>query len=315
LHYFHVEPFENTTASRLKYKKGVSHIEHELELCKETHAKLLEDTDSLINNMTDDDKRMIFLRNENKSVREELKRLNKLLTELVEFRRAMLKKKPMTARGPKPEVNAQEARNLEKMLNNLENEHKKVSGRLEEISNPQYLVDLKERIIALDLKIKKAGKNKKNLEVEQLLREKKIDKVIDVGEPEYAQEIGHIKTESNILDKKIRELDEALNRNSSTIEEIKQKTEEVKNQYKKLQETAEKEGINENINATAKTHDLDVKYRALQSAKESLTKTINLLKTRYTVTLGDYIQKKGNLQKNVSTAAVNVQSKNEYFFL
>ncbi len=314
-----IEPFEDTSKAKLRYKKGIIHIENELELLQETHAKLLEDSDTKIVHILYDEKKMAFLRNENKAVREELKRLNKLLTELVEFRRAVLKKKPPAAassRGiPKPEVRVQEIKNSEKMLANLEMEYERMARRIEQISDPQYLLDLKERIISMDHRIKKAEKNKKTLETEQVRREKIIDKVIEDGEPELLQDINHLKTEAAIFEKKLREIDEVLERKSTSLSDLSTRLEALRGEWKKLSEAADKEGIkSDTVGGTARTHELAVKYKTLLATKEGLVKTLNLVKTRYAVTLGDYVQKKGAMQKQVSAIAVSLQSKNEYPF-
>ena len=254
---------------------------------------------------------MAYLRNENKALRDELKRLNKLLTEFLEVRRAMFNKKQAITKGPpKPEVRLQEVKNAEKQLSILEIEYDRVSKRTEQLSNPQYLLDLKERLISLEHRIKKTGKNKKTLETEQVKREKIIDKVIEEGEPERLQEINHLKTEAAMFEKKLKEINEVLEKNGNSLTDMSQRMENAKSELKKLTDTADKQGVREPTE-TAKTHDLEVRYKNLFFMKENLMKGINLLKTRFHVTMGDYSQKKVNIQKQISSIAVTLHTKNE----
>jgi len=219
------------------------------------------------------------------------------------------RKKVRAASGPRADVNLQEIKNAEKQLQTSEMESQKLTHRFEQVSDPQYLLDLKERIVALNHRIKKMGKNKKNLEVEQGLREKKMGKVIDDGEPEMLQEINQIKTERAMTEKKMKEVDDTLEKRSSALHDHATRLENAKNEWKKMTEEGTKQGVR--IEAVSVDKDPTSAHGVLQANKAGLVKTINLLKTRYNVTLGEYAQKKTAMQKQISAVAESLQAKNE----
>ncbi len=215
--------------------------------------------------------------------------------------------------GPRSDVNLQEIRNAEKQLQVAEVEYERLSARLDQVGEPQYVLDLKERIVALNHRIKKMAKNKKTLEVEQIHREKRIGKVIDVGEPEQLQEINQLRTESVVIDKRTRELDENLCHRATALEDHSVRLDAGRGVWKRLCAEAEAAGIKLGAQREdQKMTEAGEKTKTLEAARNGLRKAINLLKTRYNVTLGEYTQKKASAQKQLAALAESLQAKNEY---
>lgn len=73
----------------------------------------------------------------------------------------------------------EEVKNSDKQMMNLMTEHQRLQKRLEEIANPSYMIDLRTNIKDAESQIKKLKREKKDLEVEQFRKEKKMDKIID----------------------------------------------------------------------------------------------------------------------------------------
>jgi len=300
---------------QFQYRKGISNVEQQFEACKEKFNELLKDSEPKMQGMSED-KKIIHLKYEDKMVREELKRLNLLITQLVESRREALKKKGKTFKCPNTEFYVKELQNAEKQLNNAETEYQKVSTRLTQISDPQYATELKERIIALSHRIKKAGKSKKSMEIEQLLREKRMEKTIEDGQSEFLSEINQIKSEESIIEKKHLDIDAEISKNTENLSEQNKKLAEVKEKFLKMCEEAKKYGIDPDLLGELSKEEKEKleKNEELFKKKDYLNKEINLIKTRSSVTLGDYIQKKTNLQKQLTVISKNLIEKNEYFY-
>ena len=68
---------------------------------------------------------------------------------------------------------------------NLMVEHQRLKARLDEVSNPSYMIELRNSIREADKKIRLLKREKKDLEVQQFRREKKMEKIIDpYGDPD-----------------------------------------------------------------------------------------------------------------------------------
>eukprot|EP00826_Nyctotherus_ovalis_P033721 TRINITY_DN2746_c0_g1_i1.p2 TRINITY_DN2746_c0_g1~~TRINITY_DN2746_c0_g1_i1.p2 ORF type:complete len:117 (+),score=48.10 TRINITY_DN2746_c0_g1_i1:568-918(+) len=80
-----------------------------------------------------------LLQKGNKRLQEELKKLNSLLTDFVELRRQAVKKQRSISNLPRPEVEIKKLDNTGKMLANAEDEYMRVTERINQVSDPQYL--------------------------------------------------------------------------------------------------------------------------------------------------------------------------------
>lgn len=203
---------------------------------------------------------------------------------------------------------------LEKKLFDIEEEYNMYGKKVEMATNPDYIKELRERILSMDLKIKKWEKSRKSIELKQKRNESKITKN-EFEEPDVSLELAQMKTELNNYGLKIAETDKIIEKNAQTMGNINVKYEETKEKHQKEIEEAkfvglDLSGINEmNQNVILK------KYRDVKVEKDNIIKTINLLKTRYNMTLQDYQQKITKSQQKVEDIAILIQSKNEYILL
>ena len=63
-------------------------------------------------------------------------------------------------------------------------EHNKLKRRLEVVSQPDYLVNLKRDLRTTEEEIKQQEKLKRQLKVDQLKRDKKLDHLVGKNEPD-----------------------------------------------------------------------------------------------------------------------------------
>lgn len=299
----------------------ISKIEKELLEQKEKYDKLFGEYDAQFD-MLSAERKNAKLKSENVLVREELKRLNKLINQLVESHKQStintynvvgLQRRGKTTAGVRRDLDQKEIDNAHKQLMNSENEYAKLAERIDQLSNPTYMTELKERIIAYNEKIKKMGKTKKKMEVAQIHREKAINKVIETGEPELLQQINGIKSESSICGKKLAEVDTSVEKRAEALTSSNQKLAELTGLLKAAEDEAAKLGIDPSA-AYQPSNELssnDIKFKSFEEKKNGVIQEINLIKTRLNVALGDYSQKKSKLQKALTTLAEQTQKKNE----
>ncbi len=119
-----------------------------------------------------------------------------------------MKKKP-TAREVNPDavfrMKEEELKNHEKLHKNLYSEQDKLQRRLDIISDPKYPAELKRRHQELDQRLKTLNKEQKLLVADQTRREKRLDKLINVGESEVQRDC--MNTQNNlttILDREMK---------------------------------------------------------------------------------------------------------------
>eukprot|EP01022_Parablepharisma_sp_SALTPOND_P001031 TRINITY_DN105458_c0_g1_i1.p5 TRINITY_DN105458_c0_g1~~TRINITY_DN105458_c0_g1_i1.p5 ORF type:complete len:241 (-),score=51.13 TRINITY_DN105458_c0_g1_i1:1406-2128(-) len=211
------------------------------------------------------------------------------------------------------EVNEQEYRNFERQLKYMEAEYSQYKERVDQISDPQYTTELKERIVTLTHKMKKLEKRKKRMETNQKKKDKDIIKKVEI-EPELSQNVVLLTSEVSALDQKLKELDMKLGKNANSLQEQSAKLTAAKEHWKKVSEEATGLSIETGLSKEENKSGKKTPYEEAAAKKAALEKTVNLLKTRYTVTLGEYTQKKIQLQNQVTNMAENIQRKNEYFF-
>ena len=98
-----------------------------------------------------------------------------------------LKKKPLV-REVNPDavfrMKEEELKNHEKIHKNLYSEQDKLQRRLDIVSDPKYPAELKRRHQELEQRLKTLNKEQKTLVADQARREKRLDKLINVGESE-----------------------------------------------------------------------------------------------------------------------------------
>lgn len=210
----------------------------------------------------------------------------------------------------------QELANFEKQLQFIEAEHHKYKERIDQVSNPQYLQELKERIVTLNHKEKRLEKRRKSMETAQKKKDTAIIKK-EEEEPEITQAVNALTKESVSLDDKLNECEAKIQKYVLAIQDQTAKLNEAQLHIKKLSDEGSALSINvkdvldhEKDHKPASKH--TDKFTELELKKTGLEKTLTLLKTRYSVTLGEYNQKKHQLQNEVNELSLNLHKKNEY---
>ena len=74
--------------------------------------------------------------------------------------------------------------NSDKAIVNLLREHGNLKRRLEEVQNPEFLISLKRQLKETEEEIQRQQKLSKQINVEQIQRDKRLDKISVKNEPE-----------------------------------------------------------------------------------------------------------------------------------
>ena len=222
-----------------------------------------------VESIEEEEQKMIFVDNQNKKLRKELKKMNDNLNNLLDYIKDLNLKKKKKQDKPIDQVlrtRNEEIKNSDKQMMNLMNEHQRLQKRLEEVSNPNYMIDLRNSIKEAEDKIKELKKDKKALEVEQFRREKKMDKIINHGEPENMKSINDAQKELEVVTDKLNklkakkeQLSEFKLKQDSQMDSLRQKLE-------KVMQKAKDYGIDEDI----KREELKIREEQQNADKESL---------------------------------------------
>ena len=89
-----------------------------------------------------------------------------------------------TLGGLRGTVAEREVQIADKAIVNLMKEHNKLKKRLELVQQPDFLINLKRDLRTTEEEIKQQEKLKRQLKVDQLKREKKLDNIIEQSEPD-----------------------------------------------------------------------------------------------------------------------------------
>lgn len=157
-------------------------------------------------------------------------------------------------------------KNSDKQMMNLMNEHQRLQKRLDEVSNPNYLIDLRNSIKEAEDKIKELKRDKKNLEVEQFRREKKMDKIINHGEPENMKSINDAQKELEVVTDKLSRLRAKKDKLAEFKISQDAQMENLKEKLEKVMQKAQECGIDEDV----KLEERKIKEEQLNLEKESL---------------------------------------------
>jgi hypothetical protein len=251
------------------------------------------------------------------------------LTEFVELRRLAVKKHRTrtVASTSYFEVEIMKLDNNNKMLSIAEEEYLQLATRLEQVADTQYMKKLKERLIALDLKIRKAEKANKLLESEKMKIDWRFENMLETGDSQITRDLNQVKSEGILINRKLKEIDAALAKRyklgidiGTKVERV-EKTEKAENieklrkRWKKLLEIAEREGIKLSDMEQNKGKEVgtkwDTKRKTLLTKKETLRRNIKAIKNKYTVTAKDYTKKVSEMQKKLTPLAETVKTKQE----
>lgn len=186
---------------------------------------------SLASLFVQNEKKKKYLKAENKLLRENLKRMSdnvNLLISKINVEHQKIKKiknltegapdSPTAAKLPpqlvsriqitsQSDLNANA--NTEKLIQNLTREQTKLRRRMEVISAPDFLANLKRDLRTTEEEIKQQEKLKRQLKLDQLRRERKLDNILIENEPEAMQQQVHDTMERlAYLKEKIEKLEE-----------------------------------------------------------------------------------------------------------
>jgi myosin heavy subunit len=229
----------------------------------------LKGTEEKVLAMEDEEQKKLYVDNQNKKLRKELKRMNDNLNKLIDYIKDLhLKKKDEKQRPISGILRArhEEVKNSDKQIMNLMTEHQRLTKRLSEISDPSYMINLRNGIKEAEDKIKQLKREKKDLEVEQFRKERKMDKIITYNEPENMRGINDAQKELEVVSTKLNK----LHQKREKLQEFKATQDEqmaaLKNRLEKVMKKAEEYGINEDI----KQEEIKMKEEKKMAEKENL---------------------------------------------
>ena len=216
-------------------------IEKELESMTDYYETLLAEYDARFDLMPQSEQ-LHELTTENTKLRDELKKLNDYITQMV-FSKTKKTLRRVTSSLPANSTTPGLVESLEKMLASSELECKQLQNRIAQVSDPNYIEEIQEKILAYEQKIKKAGKSRKTLEIEQKLRGKALNKASE-GQAEFEDfaETNELRRTIDVINKKMSEIDQEAERNAKNLQEKSSKLSEIKALHKKLLEGEESLG-------------------------------------------------------------------------
>eukprot|EP00826_Nyctotherus_ovalis_P050336 TRINITY_DN6156_c0_g4_i1.p1 TRINITY_DN6156_c0_g4~~TRINITY_DN6156_c0_g4_i1.p1 ORF type:complete len:333 (+),score=44.43 TRINITY_DN6156_c0_g4_i1:79-1077(+) len=170
-------------------------------------------------------------------------------------------------------------------LDFLKKQHAELTKRLEEVANPRYPEDLKERIANLDNKIKTAKQNVRRKEAEKFNENGKLQ-----------AELNKIRAEINQEEKKILEIEVSLAKNSENMCGSKLKNRRLVKHLKK-ESTPECDSNN--------------KLTTLKQRKHALVEEINNIRNANSTLITDLINQKSVLHNQILVTVKEIQSMNK----
>ena len=254
-----------------------------------------------VETIDDEEQKMNYVDRQNKKLRSELKKMNNNLNKLIDYIKDLhLKSKPK-AEDQKPvelilRARNEEVKNSDKQLMNLMNEHQRLQKRLDQVSDPTYMINLRKEIQDAEHKINVTlKKEKKQLEVEQFRREKKMDKIITYGEPENMKSINNAQKELEVVSERLSKLRAKKAKLAEFKQTQDQQMEVLKQRLEKVMKRAQDYGIDDDLKKEEaklredKETDLLVekekkRYKQLCEQKKKVNKElddkINILKSK-----------------------------------
>ena len=205
----------------------------------------------------------------------------------------------------KSEVDINRLKNARQELTYMENEYIKWLKRHEEVSDCQYVNDLKERIIVIDDRVKRMKKGKKLLEVERLHRENRMNKIIEIGKSDILVDMNKIKNDITVYQTKNTNLDQALERKENLIQRLRTKIEKLNITFNclKTEISTYKKSIQTPSNLRY--------YSTLKQRTLVLTKEINLIQTRNNIAYKDLANERLRLEKQIAEIENKIDQKNK----
>jgi len=219
----------------------------------------MKSTPQIVESLTDNDKKKRYLKNENKQLRDQLKSMSDNVNLLIEkMNQETLRKRKYLGAGissgggdnasaagqstaavskhgsvtgsTRIRAADQEIANTDKAVGNLLKEHAKLRRRLEEVQNPEFLINLKRHLKETEAEIQRQQKITKQLHTDQVRREQRLDRIIEKNEPEAVKHINDRTSRLAYLNEKLAELqqeklrtEELKAQQANTLDELKAK--------------------------------------------------------------------------------------------
>ena len=131
---------------------------------------------------------------------------------------------------------------------NLMVEHQRLQARLDQVSNPSYMIDLRNSIREADNKIKKLKRDKKDLEVQQFRRERKMEKIIDpYGQPDNMRSVNDAQKELEVITEKLNRLRAKKDKLAESKQSQDVQMDSLKTRLDKVMQKAKEYGIEDEI--------------------------------------------------------------------
>ena len=239
----------------------------EIQKSREKYKKLF--ASSLADSLPTDERKITYLENQNKVLTHEFKVLSGYLTTLIEIKNNDLylkegkaKTAPKHKAPPKEKIERKPSKTDlstdRGKLNMLIQDYNKINERLQQVSNPEFFIQLKAREKEAEVKTEQLKKRSKMLEIKQKQKDKDIAKTVQGGgKPEILEVMKKNQKELTILKEFVAEIDQKL-------ESINKKPEKYIN--------AEKEKHNKRYNELMEecySLDIDIKVAEKKEIKET----------------------------------------------
>eukprot|EP00826_Nyctotherus_ovalis_P003931 TRINITY_DN10816_c0_g4_i1.p1 TRINITY_DN10816_c0_g4~~TRINITY_DN10816_c0_g4_i1.p1 ORF type:complete len:353 (+),score=56.99 TRINITY_DN10816_c0_g4_i1:349-1407(+) len=255
-----------------------------------------------------------FFASENRLIAKELKLIDKLVSSLIRSHKfgklieiiiAVPMIKPVLKKSKLAE---QELSNLKTQEQHMEQEYLQYKAVLEKISDPYYLIKLKEKALVSTLKLHELEKTNKKLQADQRWNDKEISRKRE-GEPELLQSIAVLKEDTLLVEQKLEEVEEQIKKRAEVLKEQKEKLKSAKEQCNKLSE----EVIIQKTESNALTGiNIYEKYENLVKKRGELMKPFVLIRTRCAAAMGDYRHKEIHLREQIARLTLALQEKKLY---
>lgn len=243
----------------------------------------------------DEDERIGYLAEESNILRTELKSLNSALNLFIEEMKNMKLKNNKKTLDPaeheekKRIVKEKEAENYDKMTKNLIKEHTKLSNRLEMVSDPQYVYDLKDKVEEMKNYVRELKRSKKKLEKQEKNRDKQLNYMINKGgEIGQMRKINDTHNELTVTRNQINKINNRLDQLDDTKANNQEQITALNDKLSRLQTIAQKHNID--IDKVAKEVEKKHDYEDFEEIKKEMLHKKNILENAIKVQKRKYQQ-------------------------
>ncbi|CAI2358816.1 unnamed protein product [Moneuplotes crassus] len=222
-------------------------------------------------------------KNQEKKLGKALKKMNEDLNKLIDYIKDIDIKKKDQDRPVSQllKVRNEEIKNSDKQMMNLMVEHQRLKARLEQVSNPTYMIDLKTNISQADARIKQLKREKKDLEVQQFRRERKMEKIIDpYGEPGNLKSVNDAQKELEVITQKLTKLRAKKEKLADSKVAQDNQMKSLKERLERIMQKAQEHGIDEDIKKEERRMRDTSQNSANPDSQSSTTNHANILRKK-----------------------------------